>query len=113
MSHRHRRQIRYSAGNLVRGGVPLTPGAEANLVIAASGILGESGACFVHLEARLVEDAKLERNGYRVDASSWSRNSVVSTMASRCPELVAESARVLVDDFVEHYRAMDPGQPAR
>ena len=99
--------------SLSQGGVLLKPGAGADLFIGATGIRGPSGDCVVYVDARLIEDAKLERNGLRVEASSWSRSAVVSGRSGDCAESTVKATRDVVDDFVEQYHAMNPGQTAK
>jgi hypothetical protein len=99
--------------SLSQGAVHLKQGTGAGLFIGATAILGPSGDCVVYIDARLIEDAKLERNGLRVEASSWSGHAVVSGRSGDCAESTVKITRDVVDDFVEHYHAMNPGQTAK
>ena len=99
--------------SLSQGGVNLKQGAGADLFVGATPILGPSGDCVVFVDARLIEDAKLERNGLRVEASSWSRSAVVSGRVGDCAESTVKATRGVVEDFVEHYHAMNPDQTAK
>ena len=99
--------------SLSQGGVHLKQGAGADLSVGATAILGPSGDYVVYVDARLIEDAKLERNGLRVEASSWTRNAVVSGRSGDCAESTVKATRDVVDEFVEHYHAMNPGQTAK
>jgi hypothetical protein len=91
--------------SLSRGAVHLKQGTGADLFVGATAILGPSGDCVVYVDARLIEDAKLERNGLRVEASSWSGHAVVSGRFGDCAESTVKATRDVVDDFVEHYHA--------
>ena len=90
-----------------RPGIALDPRSQADLFISVT-VLGESGSCFVTLQGRLIEPAKLDRNGYAVDATSWERGGTVVTPAGSCARPTEQLARSVVADFVEHYRAMNP-----
>jgi hypothetical protein len=67
--------------------------------------------CLATLEGRLVEDARLERNGLRVEASSWSRQASFIGHVDACAEGVTKQAQYVVADFVETFRAMNPAAP--
>jgi hypothetical protein len=68
----------------------------------------DSGNCFVTIEGRLVESAKLDRNGFAVSATSWERGGSVITKTSDCAESTSKVVQMAIRDFVEHYRAMNP-----
>jgi len=92
--------------------VRMQPGNGADLFVGATAVVGPSGDCVVYLDGRLVEEAKLERNGLRIDAASWSSSAIVVGKRENCGSFANRAARELVDDFVEHYRAMNPaGSP--
>jgi len=94
--------------SLSRGGVRVTSGGGADLFVGATAVIGPSGDCVVYVDARLIEDAKLDRNGLRVEAASWSGKALVSGRREDCGGSTTEVAQKVVDDFVEHYRAMNP-----
>ena len=82
-------------------------------IIAASGrqyavARLDDAAYAAALRAKLVEEAKLERNGLRVDATSWSGGGFVSASVETCAQQVADTMQSTVADFVEMYRAMNP-----
>ena len=93
--------------------VPMQSGGGADLFVGATAGVGPSGDCVVYLDGRLVEEAKLERNGLRVDAASWSSSAVVVGKRENCGSFANKAARKVVDDFVEHYRAMNPAGSAK
>lgn len=100
--------------SLRESGVPLNPKAEPAFFIGATVVTRLPGACFVHLEARLIEAAKLDRNGQAVDASSWRGGSDVATNSlDQCATMASKAAKEVVADFVEHYRAMNPAPNRR
>jgi len=68
----------------------------------------DSDSCFVTIEGRLVEPAKLNRNGFAVDAVSWQTGGLVVVKAADCAMPTQQQVRRAVADFVEHYRAMNP-----
>ena len=88
--------------------IPIVPGAPGLLWVDATAVSGDSSSCFVHLDARLLEEAKLERNGLRVKASSWHRGGVVSGPSADCGKRVVDVIDSLVRNFVESYEAMNP-----
>jgi hypothetical protein len=92
--------------SLREAGIRLTPGAPAELQIIATVMVSDS-ACFATLDAKLVEEARLERNGLRVEATSWGRGGVVSVNVESCAEQVTDATKSAVADFVEMYRAMN------
>ena len=92
---------------LASAGIGLDSRSQADLVISVT-VLAESGSCFVTLQGRLVEPAKLDRNGHAVDAVSWERGGTVVAPAESCAQPTRRLARSAVADFVEHYRAMNP-----
>jgi hypothetical protein len=100
------------------GGVRRSLTADPDLLISVAVTTGQSGSCFVTVDARLVEEARLERNGLRVKAETWSGGSRVVVGAvpgataggpEQCATLTMRAADGLIRDFVEHYRAMNPG----
>jgi len=93
--------------SLREAGIRLTPGAPAELMISAT-VMVAGSACFATLDAKLVEEARLERNGLRVEATSWSRGGMVSVNVETCGEHVTDATKSAVADFVETYRAMNP-----
>jgi hypothetical protein len=102
---------------LGQAGIRVGGAGTADLWIGANATIGESGACFVDLDAKLVERARLERNGLLVDAASWSSGTTVfaetlpasaGPSLERCGSLAAKATEELLADFVEHYRAMNP-----
>jgi len=94
--------------SLKRAGVQVGSGNGADLFVGATVVIGPSGDCVVYIDARLIEDAKLDRNGLRVEAASWSGGSIIAGTRQNCGRLTTNAARKVVDDFVEHYRAMNP-----
>jgi hypothetical protein len=105
--------------SLKRAGIRVDAAGAAELWIGAHATVGESGACFVDLDARLLEQARLERNGFLVNAASWSRGSSVlsetlpasaGVSLDRCGDLAVKAAEDVLADFVEHYRAMNPAK---
>jgi hypothetical protein len=106
-----------AAGIAIDPAAPTVLGMSAAIMIANSdprldGPPPPDAWCFATLDARLVEDARLVRNGLRVEASSWSRGASVSSKVDKCADLVTEQAKSVVADFVETFRAMNPGAPA-
>jgi hypothetical protein len=106
-----------AAGIAIDPAAPTVLGMSAAIMIANSdprldGPPPADAWCFATLDARLVEDARLVRNGLRVEASSWSRGASVSSHVNKCADLVTEQAKSVVADFVETFRAMKPGAPA-
>ena len=65
-------------------------------------------ACLATVDATLVEEARPERNGLRVEATSWSGGGLVSGTIETCLQGVAEATQSAVTDFVDMYRAMNP-----
>jgi hypothetical protein len=98
---------------LREAGIRLDPAAPAQLWINATVMVADSGACFSTIEAKLVEEARLERNGLRVFANSWSAGALVSAGVETCAERVTESTRSVLADFVENYLAMNPAPPEK
>jgi hypothetical protein len=98
---------------LSQGGVQVKSNAGADLFVGATAVLGPSGDCVVYVDGRLVEEAKLERNGLRVDATSWSQSAIVVGNRDNCGGFANKAAQQVVDDFVEHYRAMNPTGSAK
>jgi len=100
---------RIAEAHLSQGGVRVDPSAESTLFVSATVTLTLPGACFVHLEGRFVEPARLNRNGHAVRASTWSRGGeAASKSLEECAHGAVKTAEVVVGDFVEHYRAMNP-----
>lgn len=103
-----------ASSTLDKAGIRPSANSEAELFIGATTVLSQSGACFVHLEARLVERATLVRNGHAVDASSWGRvGEAAADSAGGCASLASKVALDLLGDFVEHYTAMNPAPTTR
>jgi hypothetical protein len=95
---------------------PVVLGLNVTVMVADSDPrLNESpspdAACFATLDARLSEDALLVRNGLRVEASSWSRGASVAVHVDTCATRITEATQSAVADFVETFRAMNPGTP--
>jgi hypothetical protein len=97
---------------LKEAGIRLTPDAPAELWINATVMVNDSGACFASLDAKLMEEAQLERNGHRVRASSWQRGALVSDKVDGCAEGVIDGTKSALADFVETYHAMNPAPVA-
>jgi hypothetical protein len=100
-------------------GISIDSGAPTSLMVSATVVvanldpdLGSSpspdAACFARIEGSLREDARLVRNGLRVEASSWHRGAQVSVPVESCAERVTEGVRLVLADFVETFRAMNP-----
>ena len=92
---------------LQASGVRLNPQSGVVLFVGATVILFPSGDCAVYVDARTLEDAKLDRNGLRVEASSWSGGAVLAGRKDDCGESAVAATQKVVDDFVEQYRAMN------
>jgi hypothetical protein len=92
-------------------GVPFDRNSPASLLIKATTFTGPSGMCFVYLDARLIEEARLERNGLRVEASSWKDAATVESKLAECGKVVGQAEDARLRDFVEHYKAMNPEAP--
>lgn len=90
-----------AASRLHAAAIPLDPAAPAVLWISATVVRGDSRTCFVTLEAKLVEEARLERNGFLVNASSWRSAGFVTTGIGDCAEQVADAEERALADFVE------------
>lgn len=110
--------VALAEARLKDGGVRRNLTADPDLIISVAVTTGQTGSCFVTVDARLVEEARLERNGLRVKAESWSGGSRVVVGAvpgatagglEQCAQLTMRAADGLVREFVEHYRAMNPG----
>jgi hypothetical protein len=108
--------------SLGQAGIRLDGAGTADLWIGANATVGESGTCFVRLDAKLMEQARLERNGLLVDAASWSGGTTVFAETfpasarpslERCGNLAAKATEDLLGDFVEHYRAMNPAKTSQ
>lgn len=97
---------------LRKAGIVLDSGSEADLFISANAVL-EADTCFVTVESRLLEPAKLDRNGFAVTASSWQSGGVVVMKGGECAKPTTDMVRSELADFVEHYRAMNPGKERR
>lgn len=93
---------------LAEAGIAVGDG-EAALTLAASAY-GNSGSCFVSVEGRLTEPARLERNGMSVAAASWHRGATVIASKEECAEHTVGAVEKVLADFVESYRAMNPGR---
>ena len=93
---------------LREAGIRLDPSATAELSISATTMVSDSGACFASLEAKLLEDARLVRNGLRVEASSWHRGALVSVHTEVCAKSITDATSSSIADFVETFRAMNP-----
>lgn len=92
---------------LQAGGVRLNPRSGVDLFVEATVVLFPSGDCAVYVDARTLEDAKLDRNGLRVEASSWSGKAVLAGRRENCGDAAVTATQKVVDDFVEQYRAMN------
>ena len=108
-------------GCLREAGIEVDPAAPTVLWVGATVVVANSdprleltppqdAACFVTLDARLLEEARLVRNGLRVEASSWGRGAQVTMRVSMCADGVIAATRPLVADFVETFRAMNPAR---
>ena len=93
---------------LKRAGIILSPGGGADLVVTATAFVAEADRCFVTVKGRLVEPAKLDRNGFAVDAVSWESGGTTIMKADGCAKATTELVRSAIADFAEHYRAMNP-----
>ena len=94
---------------LHKAGIEMTEGAAGTLWVIALVVRGESPVCVVDLDARLMEDARLERNGHMVPARSWgSGGLVVGASPEECTQGVVGVAERFADDFIEMYSAMNP-----
>jgi hypothetical protein len=93
-------------------GVRQNPQSDVDLFVGATVVVLPSGECAVYVEARTLEGAKLDRNGLRVEASSWNGKAVVAGRRENCGSSALTATRHVVDDFVEQYRAMN-GMPSR
>jgi hypothetical protein len=102
--------MRVAAESRLRAaGIRLDPAASSVLWIGATVMRGESGTCFVRVEAILSEEAILDRNGFRVTAESWRGPGVLTTTSvADCAGEVASAEDHSLADFVEHYQAMNP-----
>lgn len=109
--------------SLREAGIVIDPAAPAALGVSATIMVADSdprldrlpppeAACFAILDARLVEDARLVRNGLRVEASSWSRGASVAVHVDSCADSVVKQTKSAIADFVETFRAMNPATPA-
>lgn len=92
---------------LERSGIRLNPHSGVDLFVGATVVLFPSGECAVYVDARTLEDATLDRNGLRVEASSWSGKAVLAGRRENCGESVVTATQRVVDDFVEKHRAMN------
>ena len=93
--------------SLKQAGIVLDPKGSAELFLHATAILHE-GNCFVTIEGRLLEPAKLDRNGFIVEASSWQTGGTVIVKTPDCAGSTQKVVQSVVRDFVEHYQAMNP-----
>jgi hypothetical protein len=95
---------------LEQAGVPIVAGAPAALEIEAQTLLDEAHqACFTVVKGRLVEGARLERNGRGVSASSWSGGGSLGTWPpSDCAQGLTRAVEDAAGQFVEMYQAMNP-----
>ena len=90
-------------------GITIVPSAPATLWVIATVVRGESPAWVVQLDLRLMEGARLERNGHRLPAASWHRGAlVIAASAAECTQAVTEGLERTADDFIEMHRAMNP-----
>lgn len=106
---------------LKEAGVRRSPTSDADLSISVVVTTGESGSCYVSVDGRLVEEARLERNGLRVKAESWSGGGrvVVGALptgptgpADVCGKLTMDAVERVVKEFVDMYRATNPDATA-
>ena len=94
---------------LSAAGVSIVPGASATLWVIATVVRGESPAWVVQLDVRLMEEARLERNGHRRHATSWQSGAlVIAASSAECTQAVTEGLERTVDDFIEVNEAMNP-----
>jgi hypothetical protein len=98
--------------HLRASGIPIDAAAPTVLSISATVVVGE-GMCFVTLDATLVEEARLQRNGFLVQASSWRGRGLVAARDADCAKDVADAEEEALADFVEHFRAMNPTPATR
>ncbi len=92
---------------LREAGVQITPGAPATLFTSVR--VHPVQGCFAEVESALLEEAKLERNGFLVKAESWHGGATVLTRPlDECALRTHEAVERLVSDFVEMYGAMNP-----
>jgi hypothetical protein len=94
--------------SLKKAGIALDPKGGAELFVSAMAFLPDSNNCFVTVQGRLIEPAKLDRNGFAVDAISWERGSTVLAKETDCAQPTMKATQGALADFVEHYRAMNP-----
>ncbi len=92
-------------------GIAFRNDSPAFLLIRATTLAGQSGMCFVYLDVRLTEEARLERNGFLVEAASWKDSTTVKSEIPGCGKIVAEAEDGRLRDFVRHYQAMNPPPP--
>jgi hypothetical protein len=97
---------------LAGSGVRLNPQSDVDLFVGATVVVFPSGECAVYVDARTLEGAKLNRNGLRVEAASWSGKAVLAGRRENCGASAVGATRRVVDDFVEQYRAMN-GMPSQ
>jgi hypothetical protein len=79
------------------------------LWVIATVVRGESPAWVVQLDVRLMEEARLERNGHRRSATSWHGGAlVIAASSAECTQAVTEGLERTADDFIEMHGAMNP-----
>jgi hypothetical protein len=94
---------------LTAASITIVPDAPATLWVIATVVRGESPAWVVQLDVRLMEEARLERNGHRLPATSWHRGAmVIAASSAECTQAVTEGLQRVADDFIEMHKAMNP-----
>ena len=97
----------FAEKRLAEAGIRTEPEAPATLFIQAIVVAGAQ-ECFATLEASVVEDARLERNGFLRPVVSWkSSGSIISDTSAECPRVIGDSLGRALDSFVETYQAMN------
>lgn len=92
---------------LREAGIQIKPDAPATLFVSVR--VHTEPACFATIESSLVEEARLERNGFFVRAKSWQRGATVLThTADECAQAIPEGVDRTVSDFIEMFSAMNP-----
>ena len=98
-----------AASRLSEAGIPVRDGGQAALTLAVE-VHNDSGTCFVTIEGKLIESAKLERNGMSVAAASWHDGASVIAAVPECAGHTTRAVESVLGDFIETYRAMNPGR---
>ena len=92
---------------LEEAGIELSPASPAVLYVVVTAVADST--FFATLESSLVEEARLERNGLRVQAESWHGGAIVSAASEReWAQAINEATSRMVGDFVAMHEAMNP-----